>query len=247
MNVVRAGSPRLRANTSRMVEQVNKFTDTTLYEWFSWRSECPITFKAAVACFRVVVKTLDPRSQVDGEQVVFNESEVLFHWKRPATVKAAHAWAFRTLKDVNFKGGDGTWDLDATVGPSPVEIATSSGVKGVSELPHTWPRASSGNDRPECFPASPALKLLRGGDKTYETETRYKLGVPLGSGSFGTVYSATVGGLRVAVKKFNAEELAVRDAAEEAILAERFMGCRLVAQLLDAFACSQPKLSWCLG
>ena len=242
----RASSPRPRATTSGTVEQVNRFTNTTLYEWFTWRSQCPITFKAAVACFRVVLKTLDPRAQVDGEQVLFNESEVVFHWKRPATVKVAHAWAFRTLKSLNFKGGDGTWELDYTVGPPPVEIASSSGVKAVAQLPDTWPRASSGSDRPVYFPASPALKLMRGGDKTYETESRYKLGLQLGSGSFGTVYSATVGGLRVAVKKFNAEELAVRDAAEEAILAERFMGCPFVAQLLDAFACSQPKLGWCL-
>ena len=38
----------------------------------------------------------------------------------------------------------------------------------------------------------------------------------------------------------------MRDAAEEAIVAERFMGCPWVAQLLDAFACSRPKLGWCL-
>ena len=38
----------------------------------------------------------------------------------------------------------------------------------------------------------------------------------------------------------------MRDAAEEAIVAERFMGCPWVAQLLDAFACSKPKLGWCL-
>ena len=31
-----------------------------------------------------------------------------------------------------------------------------------------------------CFPASPTLKLLRGGDKTFETETRYHLGAELG-------------------------------------------------------------------
>ena len=101
----RASSPRPRATSSGTVEQVNRFTNPTLYEWFTWRSQCPITFKAAVACFRVVLKTLDPRAQVDGEQVLFNESEVVFHWKRPATVKAAHAWAFRTLKSLNFKGG----------------------------------------------------------------------------------------------------------------------------------------------
>ena len=247
----RASSPRPRVSSPRRPEEVNRFTGQTLYDWFVWRSECPSTFKAALACFRVVLKTLAPQSQVDGGQVVFKDTEVLFHWKRPATVKAAHAWVFRFLKDVNFKGGDGTWEVAASIGPLPVEIATSSVGKGdvatcLSELPHTWPRASSGNDRVVCFPASPTLKLLRGGDKTFETETRYKFGVELGSGSFGTVYSATIGGLRVAVKKFKAEEGAVRDAAEEAIVAERFMGCPWVAQLLDAFACSRPKLGWCL-
>ena len=116
---------------------------------------------------------------------MFKDTEVLFHWKRPATVKAVHAWAFRILKDVNFKGGDGTWEVAASIGSLPVEIATSSDGKGdvatgLSELPHTWPRASSGIDRPECFPASPSLKLLRGGDKTFVTETRYELGPELG-------------------------------------------------------------------
>jgi len=33
---------------------------------------------------------------------------------------------------------------------------------------------------------------------------------------------------------------------QEAVIAERFMGCRGVAQLLDAFSCSGSKKSWCL-
>ena len=69
------------------------------------------------------------------------------------------------------------------------------------------------------FPTSPALKLLRGGDRSLESEGRYELGEELGSGTFGTVFAANVGRVQVAIKKYKAENVghAKLDAAEVAV------------------------------
>ena len=195
----------------------NKFSDETLHEWFVWRSECPKTAEVALAHFRTCLKSLPPQSQVDGKRAVFRDSVVFIPWKRPATVRAAHMFAYRTLKDFNFKDGEGTWMVDAS-DPSTVfpEVASIAATSRVDETVATWPLPSSGVDRIEAFPTSPALKLLRGGDKTGRSESRYVLGAVLGKGTYGTVVAASVGGRSVVAKRFCAEDTrqAKIDAAE---------------------------------
>jgi hypothetical protein len=55
--------------------------------------------------------------------------------------------------------------------------------------------------------------------RSLESESRYELGEELGSGTFGTVFAAKVGGVQVAIKKYKAENVgqAKLDAAEVAV------------------------------
>ena len=141
-----------------MVSAVGRFADTSPHSLFVWSSECPKTAKAALAHFRVFVKTMPPQCQVDGAKVVFTDSKVFFPWRRPATVRAAHMWAARTLKDVDFKGGTGEWTLSAAaVGPVCGYVSASMG----TPLADT-PPPSAIAPLPDAFPSSPSLKILRG-------------------------------------------------------------------------------------
>ncbi len=195
----------------------NKFTDDSTHEWFVWRSDCPKTTDVLTAHFRVFLKSMPAQSQVDGKRVVFSDGAVYFPWKRPATVRAAHMWVYRTVKDVIVKGGEGTWTVDAASSPPVAEEQPPVVATSLPTVPAvTWPPASSGSERGDAFPTSPALKLLRGGDQTQQTETRYQLRQELGSGAYGKVFAATVGSRQVAVKRFAADDprQAKIDAAE---------------------------------
>ena len=101
----------------------------------------------------------------------------------------------------------------------------------------TWPLASAGVDRSDAFPTSPALNLLRGGDKSGMTESRYVLGEVLGKGTYGTVAAAIVGGRSVAVKRFCAEDprQAKIDAAE--VIRLRILSLICVSAGLMCFLC----------
>jgi len=166
-----------------MVSAVGRFADTSPHSLFVWSSECPKTAKAALAHFRVFVKTMPPQCQVDGAKVVFTDSKVFFPWRRPATVRAAHMWAARTLKDVDFKGGAGEWTLSAaavgpvcgyvsaSMGTPPVDTPPPGAMASSSALVQVHPAGTPLVDTPPpraiaplpgTFPSSSSLKILRG-------------------------------------------------------------------------------------
>ena len=215
-----------------MAAPVAKFSDTSLHTRFAWTSTCPKTLKVGLAHFRVFLKAMPPQCQVDGTKAVFTDTHAFFSWRRPVTVRAAHMWASRSVKSVNFKGGTGEWILSvAESGPelsqppagtpldetlAPRAMASSSAFAGTS-LAVTPPPDAIALRNP-AFPVSPSLKMLRGGDLLSETEAGYTLGKELGQGTFGKVYEATCQGRRFAVKRFTAEDArqARLDAMEDA-------------------------------
>ena len=220
-------------------KRTNKFVDPSLYKTFSFTSPCPVSRKAALGHLRVFLKSVAKQNVVDPASAIFTESELLLSWKRPVLTKAAHAWFYRALLQVNWKGSDGLWTVEAKLGsdvPSTaLEVAnvTTAVATSLAPLSAPIPVATS---LAAVFPTSPTLKLLRGGDKSLETESRYELGEELGSGTFGTVFAAKLGNLAVAIKRFNAETVqqAKIDAAE--VVVSRRGGCRLNASQSIAFA-----------
>ena len=215
-----------------MAATVAKFADTSSHSRFAWTSACPKTVKASLAHFRVFLKTMPPQCQVDGTKAVFTDTHAFFSWRRPVTVRAAHTWALRTLKGVDFRGGTGEWILSVAESgpelsqppagtplnetPAPGAMASSSAPAGTSLVVTPPPGAIA--LRGSAFPVSPSLKMLRGGDLLSETEAGYTLGKELGQGTFGKVYEATCQGRRFAVKRFTAEDArqARLDAMEDA-------------------------------
>jgi len=248
---------------------VSKFSDTSLHSRFVWTSACPRTFKAGVAHLRVLLKSLPAQSKIDGEKASFTDQEVVLTWRRPLTWRAAHMWACRSLKIVDFQGGSGEWILSVagtplsdTAPPGVGSSAPSAGTSLSDMPPPRSPMASSSapagtppgstsqsgapsSMAPPAFPRSPSLKILRGGVVLSESSERYALGKALGRGTFGKVWEATCPLLldrRFAVKRFSAEDAtqARHDAIEEAVIAERFMGVLGLAQLVDAFNTPRP-------
>ena len=198
---------------------ISKFVDPTIYGTFSFSSTCPKSMAAASAHLRLALKNVAKQSAVDPASAIFAESELILSWRRPVVTKAAHAWFYRALAGVNWKGGDGTWSVQPKTGQNVARGSVSVVTNPAPITPITVATSPA-----VVFPTSPALKLLRGGDKSLETESRYELGQEMGSGTFGTVFAAKVGNRSVAIKRFKAETIgqARIDAAEVAVSG---MGC----------------------
>ena len=210
------GHEPVAATSLAEAKQPSKFVDPTVYQRFSWSSECPLSRLAALAHLRVVLKSVAKQNNIDPASAIFTESALHLSWKRPVLTKAAHAWFYRALLEINWKGGDGTWTVEPVddVLSKTAEVARGSASVATSPAP-----MNDVHDVRSVFPTSPALKLLRGGDRSLESESRYELGEELGSGSFGTVFAAKVGRVQVAIKKYKAENVgqAKLDAAEVAV------------------------------
>ena len=164
----------------------------------------------------MVLKSVAKQNNIDPASAIFTESALLLSWKRPVPTKAAHAWFYRVFLDMNWKGGLGIWTVEPVhnVLSASAEVARGSASVATSPAP-----MNDVHDVRAVFPTSPALKLLRGGDRSLESEGRYELREELGSGTFGTVFAAKVGGVQVAIKKYKAENVgqAKLDAAEVAV------------------------------
>ena len=180
---------------------------------------------------------------------------------RPLTVRAAHTWAARTLKGVDFKGGTGEWILSLAAGDvgssappagTPLEDSLAPGAMASSSALVGTPLVAtppSGATAPPSFPASPSLKILRGGALLSETADRYSLGRELGQGTFGKVYEATsplLQGRRFAVKRFSAEDArqARLDAIEDATPPQAGSFRRLRGAVREAYACTAKPCVW---
>ena len=207
-----------------------KFEDPTLRSTFAWTSQCPVSLAAGLSFLRVYLKGMPKQSAVDAQSAVFSDTGVSLSWRRPVTTRAAHAWFYRVLKNANFHNGEGTWSVDAATGPDSEAVAATSlrsgeppwvatGLSDMTSRTSGHPSSPRANDYAldlPVLPASPALKLLRGGDRSLETATRYELVRELGQGTYGTVWAATGLGREFAIKRFLADDIrqAKIDAAE---------------------------------
>ena len=214
-------------------KRTNKFEDPTPHLRFSFSSRCRQSMAAASAHLRVQLKNVAKQSAVDPASAIFTESALILSWKRPVATKAAHAWFYRALTGVNWKDGDGTWlvlpYLGGDVPSSVVELASGSLRAAANRAATSLAPITAATSLTSVFPTSPALKLLRGGDKSLQTASRYVLYAELGSGTFGTVFAAKIGNESVAIKRFNADSLGQCkiDAAEVAVSG---MGCCRLSQ-----------------
>lgn len=229
---VMGGHEPVAATSPNGDKTTNKFEDPTTHLRFSFSSGCGKSMAAASAHLRVALKSVAKQSAVDPASAIFTESELILSWRRPVVTKAAHAWFYRALIAVNWKDGDGTWSVVPKLGdgvPSSMVEAASGSVRAATSRAATSPAPITlATSLTSVFPTSPALKLLRGGDKSLQTESRYVLGAKLGSGTFGTVFAAKIGNESVAIKRFNAETVGhcKIDAAEVAV--SRMNCCRLI-------------------
>ena len=119
--------------------------------------------------------------------------------------------------------------LGGDVPSSVVELASGSPRAAANRAATSLAPITAATSLTSVFPTSPALKLLRGGDKSLQTASRYVLYAELGSGTFGTVFAAKIGNESVAIKRFNADSLGQCkiDAAEVAVSG---MGCCRLSQ-----------------
>ena len=229
----RRGHEPVAATCPEDDKRTHKFEDPTLHLRFSFSSRCRQSMAAASAHLRVQLKNVAKQSAVDPAAAIFTESALILSWKRPVATKAAHAWFYRALTGVNWKDGDGTWlvlpYLGGDVPSSVVELASGSLRAAANRAATSLAPITAATSLTSVFPTSPALKLLRGGDKSLQTVSRYVLYAELGSGTFGTVFAAKIGNESVAIKRFNADSLGQCkiDAAEVAVSG---MGCCRLSQ-----------------
>jgi hypothetical protein len=146
---------------------MSKFRDDTLYAGFLWVAESPRTSEAGVLQLTVAAQKMCKSrvaADLDGLTVVPGGG-LWLPWKVPTKYATGYAFVKRALSDVS-----GTWVLNGLHGPpESAHVASDNPPAKIESMPSEQSRSSdqdTGTDltakADDFWPASPALKLVRG-------------------------------------------------------------------------------------
>lgn len=128
--------------------------------WFKWSSTCPKTTAIGKEALHVKIKSMQKQSLINPETAVVTETLVFLEWKKETSLRGAHAWFYRALKDVNFKGGEGVWAVEPSNPPPRGHAPSTAVATGPAAAVALGPAAVATG--PSAFPNHLVLKMFRG-------------------------------------------------------------------------------------